>query len=349
LIAFLFGHSLDARSIDEIHAQTGREGRASRCSPPAFWPQRRLSVLVLSPAAGSHPHGRSVPPPKEIRAMDRRRFVPSHEALEVRQLQAVNITQIFGSQVTSNLNLPITFEQKSLRIEHLPFYLGKISEGTRFLPKAEIQQIQNSLFEMLDKIDRPPSAAINNYNYQLRHVISNQSLSPTNVHVLNHSFGAVLASAKTPQNAINGLQSALFTLTSQIDTASVLPVTLATNDYSLTLQTALGIGRPMPPPQVPRIKKNNGIQAGVNHMKTPLPRPRLVGTYHFHTFVRVVTPGGEIVGAERVKKNNNYTVQITVPQSLGIHEFRIQAVDDVGNVSKLSRPFKIKIVPKRHH
>jgi hypothetical protein len=145
------------------------------------------------------------------------------------------------------------------------------------------------------------------------------------------------------------LQSALFTLTSQVDTASVLPVTLATNDYSLTLQTALGIGRPMPPPIVPKIKKNNGIQAGVNHIKSSLARPRIVGTYHFHTFIRVVTPDGEIVGAERVKKNNNYTVQITVPQSIGVHEFRIQAVDDVGNVSKLSRPFKIKIVPKRHH
>jgi hypothetical protein len=314
-----------------------------------FRPQRRLSVLFLSPAAGGDPHGRSVPPPKEIRAMDRRRFVPSHESLEGRQLQAVNITSIFGTQITSNLNLPITYEQKALRIKHLPFYLTKISEGTRFLPKAEITQIQNSLFEMLDTINRPPSSVINNYNYQLRHVVSKQSLSTSDINLLNRGFGAVLKSAKTPETAINGLKSALYTLTSQVDTASVLPVTLATNDYSLTLQTALGIGRPMPPPIIPRIKKNNGLMAGVNHMKTPLVRPRLVGTYHFHTFIRVVTPDGEIVGAERVKKNNNYTVQITVPQSLGIHEFRIQAVDDVGNVSKLSRPFKIKIVPKRHH
>jgi hypothetical protein len=302
----------------------------------------------LSPAAGSDSHGLTVPPPKEIRAMDRRRFVPSHERLELRELNAVNITSIFGSQVSSNLNIPITFEQKALRIKHLPFYLSKISEGTRFLPKAEISQIQTSLFDMLDKINRPPSAAINNYNYQLRHVVSKQSLSTSDVHVLNHAFAAVLNSAKTPAASVNGLKSALFTLTSQVDTASVLPVTLATNDYSLVLQTALGIGRPMPPPIVPRIKKNNGIQAGVNHMKTPLARPRLVGTYHFHTFIRVVTPDGTIVGAERVKKNNDYTVQITVPQTIGIHEFRIQAVDDAGNVGKLSRPFLIKVVPKRH-
>ncbi len=281
--------------------------------------------------------------------MDRRRFRPSHESLEDRALQTFNLTNIFGAQINSNLNIPITYEQKALRIERLPYYLGKINESPRFLPKAEIQQIQNSLYAMLDSISKPPSEAINNYNYQLRHVVSHQSLSASDIKRLNYSFGAVLHSAKTPQDSINGLQSALFTLTSQVDTASIMPVNLATNDYSLTLQTALGIGRPMPPPIVPRIKKNNGLMAGVNHMKTPLARPRVVGTYHFHTFIRVVTPDGEVVGAERVKKDNDYTVQIVVPQTVGVHEFRIQAVDDVGHLSKLSRPFFIKVVPKKHH
>jgi hypothetical protein len=304
---------------------------------------------LSSPAAGIESHGLTVPPHKEIRAMDRRRFIPSSEGLEVRALQAVSLASLFGNQVSANLNIPITFEQKALRIEHLPFYLNEIVPHGRFLPKAEIKQIQNSLFAMLDTIHRPPSQGLNDYNYVLRHIVSKQSLSTSDINDLNRSFGGVLRSAKTPTASINGLQSALFSLTSQVDTASVLPVTLATNDYTLTLQTALGIGRPMPPPTVPRIKKNNGIQAGVNHMKTPLARPRVVGTYHFHTFIRVVTPAGVVVGASRVKKNNNYTVQIVVPQTLGVHEFRIQAVDDVGNVGKLSRPFLIKIVPKKHH
>jgi hypothetical protein len=293
--------------------------------------------------------GRSVPPHKEIRAMDRRRFVPYPEGLEVRALQASSISGLFGTQVTSNLNLPITYEQKALRIQRLPYYLDKIAEHGRFLPKAEISQIQSNLFSMLDKIDRPASRAINNYNYQLRQVVSKQSISTSDVHRLNYSFGAVLGAARTPTASILGMQSALFQLVSQVDTASVLPVSLATNDYTLTLQTALGIGRPMPPPTIPRIKKNEGIQAGVQHIKTPLVRPTVVGTYHFHTFVRIVTPAGVVVGAARVKKNNNYTVQIVVPQTIGVHEFRIQAVDDVGNVSKLSKPFKIKVVPRKHH
>jgi hypothetical protein len=290
-----------------------------------------------------------VPLHKEIRAMDRRRFVPSHESLEGRALQATNLTSVFGSQITSNLNLPITFEQKSLRIQRLPYYLGQITHVGRFLPKAEITQIQNALYGMLDTIQKPPSQALNNYNYQLRHVVSHQSLSPSDIKRLNYSFGAVLKSAKTPTASITAMQSALFTLVSQVDTASILPVTLGTNDYSLTLQTALGIGRPMPPPTLPKIKKNEGIQAGLQHIKTPLARPHLVGTYHFHTYIEVVTPAGVVVGAARVKKNNNYTVQITVPQSVGDHKFRIQAVDTVGHISKLSKPFVIRVVPRRHH
>ena len=280
--------------------------------------------------------------------MDRRRFIPYHDDLEGRALNAVNITSLFGAQVTSNLNIPITYQQKALRIIRLPYYLNKISENGRFLPKAEIQQIQNSLYGMLDEIDRPPAQALNNYNYQLRKVVSQQSLSTANIHRLNYSFGAVLKSAKTPTASIDAMQTALFKLVSQVDTASVLPVTLGSNDYTLTLETALGIGRPMPPPIVPKVKKNLGIQANVNHIKTPLKRPHLVGTYHFHTFIRVVTPNGEVVGTGLVRKNNNYNVQIVVPQSIGVHEFRVQAVDSVGNLSKLSRPIFIKIVPKKH-
>ena len=281
--------------------------------------------------------------------MDRRRFVPSHEGLEVRALQAANINSVFGSQINFNLNLPITYEQKALRIQRLPFYLDQISQRGRFLPKAEIQQIQNSLYGMLDTIIRPPSQALDNYNYQLRQIVSKQSLTTSDINRLNYSFGAVLKSARTPAASIDGLKSALYKMVSQVDTASVLPVSLGTNDYTLTLETALGIGRPMPPPTIPRIEKNEGLQAGIQHIKTPLPRPSLNGTYHFHTFIQVVTPAGIVVGTTKVQRNNNYKVQISVPQSVGVHEFRIQAVDDVGHISKLSKPFEIKVVPRKHH
>jgi hypothetical protein len=282
--------------------------------------------------------------------MDRRRFVPAPDGLEARDLLASsNLNNLFGLQVTTNLNVPITYQQKSLRIERLPFFLNKIAPHGRFLPEAEIKQIQNSLFAMIDAIHRPPPQALNNYNFQLRQVVPRQSLTTDDINRLNYSFGAVLHSARTPVNSVTGMQSALHKLTSQVDTASVMPVLLATNDYTLTLETALAIGRPMPPPTLPRIKRNQGIQAGAQHIKTPLKRPTLVGTYHFHTVILVVTPNGGVVGQENVHKNNNYKVQIMTPQSVGIHEFRLVALDDHGNRSRISNPFLIKVVPMRHH
>ena len=230
--------------------------------------------------------------------MDRRRFVPSPESLEGRTLQA-NVNTLFGLQVNANLNVPITYQQKSLRIERLPFYLDQIAPHGRFLPKAEMQQIKDSLFNMVDAIHRPLPQALNNYNYQLRKVVNNQSLTADDIDRLGYSFRAVLHSAKTPADSVTGMNTALFNLTSQVDTASVLPVTLATNDYTLVLETALAIGRPMPPPTLPKIKKNQGIQADSQHIKTPLERPILVGTYHYHTQIQVVTPDGVVVGVEQ--------------------------------------------------
>jgi hypothetical protein len=279
--------------------------------------------------------------------MDRRRFVPSSEGLEGRRLQAT-VNNLFGLQLNSNLNLPITFQQKSLRIQRLPYFMNKIAPNGRFLPATEIQQIQTSLFNMVDAIHRPPRHALDNFNYQLRKVVPRQSLTSDDIHRLNFSFGAVLRAAKTPAGSIDGLKTALFKLTSQVDTASVQPVTLATNDYTLVLQTALAIGRPMPPPSLPRIKKNQGIQADSQHIKTPLHRPELVGTYHFHTVIQVVTPGGIVVGQAEVKKNNNYKVQITTPQAIGVHSFQLRAIDTAGHVSRISKSFLIKVVPRKH-
>jgi len=279
----------------------------------------------------------------------RRRFVPSSESLEGRTLQAaVNPFNPFGFQVTSNLNVPITYQQKALRIEHLAYYLGKIRPG-RFIPKPETQEIEDALFNMMDAIHRPPPAALNRYNYELRPVVSKQSLSASDVHRLNYSFDAVLRSAETPLGSIDLMSSALIQMVTQVDTASPLPTYLGTNDYSLVLQTALAIGRPMPSPTLPKIAKNHGIQADAQHIKTPLHHPTLVGTYHFHTYMQIISPAGIVFGTTNVHKNNDYKLTLSTPLPVGTYKFQLRAVDDVGHLSRVSKPFLIKVVPSRHH
>ena len=279
--------------------------------------------------------------------MDRRRFVPSTEGLEVRTLLTTNLNSLFGLQVNTNLNLPITYQQRELRIAHLPYFLEQIRPG-RFLPKAEVTQIQDSLFAMLNSLHKPPAQGLDNFNYALRKVVSKQSLSSANIDSLNQTFTGVLNSARAPAVAVNGLKTALYQLTSQVDTASVLPVFLATNDTTLVLETALAIGRPMPAPTLPKIAKNNGLQEGSQHIKTPLLHPSLTGSYHYHTGIEVFNSDNQVVGTDVVHSNNAYKVKISTPLSVGVHEFYVRAVDQIGHLSDVSKVFYIKVVPKKH-
>ncbi len=143
---------------------------------------------------------------KKLRAINRRRYVPSAEGLEGRALQASTGLTLFGAQLTSNLNVPITYEQKAKRIEHLPYYLGQIHSG-RFLPNAEIQEIQGALFNMMDSIQKPVPQVLDNFNYQIRQVMPKDSLAPADIAVLNHGVAAVLRNAKAPESSVTGISN----------------------------------------------------------------------------------------------------------------------------------------------
>ncbi len=287
--------------------------------------------------------------------MDRRRFIPGAESLEGRKLLTVpaytspSLNSLFGFQLYSQLYLPITYQQKSLRIDRLPFYLGQITPNNRYLPVAETSQIQKGLYNLMDSISKPPTSALNHYNYELRKIVSKQSLNSSDIHLLNYAFTAVMRATKAPAESITELNSALFRLVSQIDTASAQPVTLASNDYTLVLQTALGVGRPMPPPSLPRIAKNEGLQANLHHIKTPLKHPSLVGSYHYHTVMQLVSPSGVVYGEANVNKNNNFRDRVEPALPVGVYKFQLRAVDTVGHVSRYSYPFYVKVVPRRHH
>jgi hypothetical protein len=269
--------------------------------------------------------------------------------LEGRALLAstVNLSNLFGFQVNTNLNIPITYQQKELRIQRLPYYLEKIRPG-RFLPAPEMQQVKAALNGLMDSIHKPVPSALDHFNYELRKVVPKQSLSPADAAILNRGLTGVLHAAAAPTPSVDGLKTALNRWVTQFDTASPQPVYLATNDYTLVLQTALAVGRPMPPPILPRIAKNQGIQVDAQHIKTPLKHPALTGTYHFHTHIQVITLDGQVVGTTNCRKNNRYKVLIGPALSPGVYSFRLRAYDDVGHLSRVSRVFKIKVVPRRH-
>ena len=82
------------------------------------------SAVLARTSCGRGP-GRGTPRdlpvlPQEIRAMDRRRYVPSPEGLEVRTMLSTTSSGIFGGSTTTTQTLPITFQQKELRIQKMP-------------------------------------------------------------------------------------------------------------------------------------------------------------------------------------------------------------------------------------
>ena len=83
----------------------------------------------------------------------------------------------------------------------------------------------------------------------MRKIVFNSSVSASNAQQLNHAFTAVLKSGHAPEPGLTTLVNAVNQLVSQVDTASVGPTNLASNDNAYLLQLAIVIGQKMPAPR----------------------------------------------------------------------------------------------------
>ncbi|QEH35971.1 hypothetical protein OJF2_45290 [Aquisphaera giovannonii] len=282
--------------------------------------------------------------------MDRRRFVPSADGLEVRQMlsTATSGLSLFGSSVNTTQNIPVTYAQKQLRIEKLPYNMRALQQN-RYLPPALITQIQLGLEQSINQMTKPPSQALTNYNNVLRQITFKTSLSSGNAAKLNHAFEAVLRSAHTPEPALTTLVSSVSQLITQVDTASVQPNFLATNDSAYILQAAIILGQKMPAPKVPNITKATGTQVNTRVFTSPLSNPAFAGSYESGTVMQMVNvKTGEVIGSAVVSRNGQYALHVTTPLAVGKYTLAVQAVDEVGNVSNASRQFGLQIVTPKH-
>ena len=179
--------------------------------------------------------------------MDRRRFAPSPDGLEGRMLLSTARPAIATITAQAQVaNTSSTLREKQQRIERLPFFLQTLQPG-RVLPQATITRLQADLKSIVARLQPPPSEVLDAFNLGLRDVLPDASLSTEDARTLNQLFGNVLAAAgATPQSVAN-LQNDMSELI-QADTNGPNPVMLATNDYALVLQTALGVGRPIQAP-----------------------------------------------------------------------------------------------------
>jgi hypothetical protein len=285
--------------------------------------------------------------------MDRRRFVPSTEGLEGRAL----LTSLFGS-ASSNTNpadeVPMTFALKEARIERLPHFLEQIRPG-RFLPPDVTAHLKTDLLAVAGKLHSPGPAVLDGFNSRLRQVEPSSSLSKADAAGLNRSFRvAVTATGATPQQVQN-LADDMNAL-ARVDANSPQPVFLATNDYTLVLETVLMVGRPIRRPTVPQLEVNNGDRVAVNVGVTTKRQPVLVGNYDAFATMQVVDASGNVFGGAVVKKfgptqvngvaqaTGKYGITIDRPLADGTYTFFVRAIDAEGNMSHLSPQFTLKVI-----
>jgi hypothetical protein len=274
--------------------------------------------------------------------MDRRRRIPSAEGLEDRALQAAVIGQLQNPNTALNpQTLPNTPAEKQMRIDHLAFFLARTQKG-RFLPKDVTAKLQADLVPLKGVLHSPPEATINNFDLQLRNIIPHATLSVSAAHALNQTFGTVLHEAGvTPQNQAN-LQADMNAL-ARIDANDVNPVILATNDYTLVLEVALGIGHPIPTPTAPVLQAADAIGGAGSHL-TRNPHAHLVGTYNDpNAAIQIVDTAGNVLGGAKVLKTGKYSVAFEQPLTVGPHTVHVRAID-TGEVSGLSAAYRLRLL-----
>jgi hypothetical protein len=281
--------------------------------------------------------------------MDRRRFVPAAEGLEDRQLQATLFGQGPQSTAAAAPNTADTIEQKQLRVAHLPFYLDQF-DTKRFLPADTIAKLQADLNSIVAELHKSPPAPLSAFNGAVRDASPKVNLSSSDAHALNHTFGAVLAAAgATPQEVAN-LRADMNDL-AQVDANSPNPVFLATNDYSLVLQTALGVGAPIRTPPAPALAAKDTLQHKGQVFVTANPNPLLVGTYPVDTTMLIVNADGRVVGSAPVVRvgqgpqNGQYEATVAQPLPVGLNALRAVA-DDQGHLSAPSPQLFVRVVSK---
>ena len=290
--------------------------------------------------------------------MDRRsrRYVPSTDGLEARQLlstaaapnaAALNVNPYSnapsGVQVEGGAPAQQTIEAKRHRIENLPFFVGMLNKDG-FVPQPTTQNIQRDLTALVGQLHQGSSSDVSAFNLDLRRAQKFENITPKGNAALNRDFGAVLISAGAPANIVADLQAQENALI-QYDATQVGSTIAATNDYSLVLQLAQTVGRPLVYPNTPALlgsdHNGNAGKVSITHNHTP----SLTGTYAVGTNIQIVDANNQtVLGQAAVDpKTGHYTVKFDNALPDGTYMVRVRA-EDSGFLSEPSPKINFKVV-----
>lgn len=133
---------------------------------------------------------------------------------------------------------------RNQRINRLPAFMRSIQPG-RFVPDETITSIQTQLRLILGQLAKPNPSVSTAFVRQIRSTIADASIGVGEANQINNSFGRLLTSARAPQGVIDTLRADMNELV-RVDVGSRNPPFLVSNDYTLVMQTALAVGKPLP-------------------------------------------------------------------------------------------------------
>jgi hypothetical protein len=296
--------------------------------------------------------------------MDRRsrQYVPSTDGLEPRQLlstaAAPNVAAIGanpyssapnGVQIEGGAPVQQTIQAKLHMIQNLPYFIGMLNKDG-FVPQPTTQNIQQDVTKLVASLHQADSSAVSTFNLDLRRAQKYENITPQSNAALNRDFGAVLVSAGAPADVVADLQVQEKALI-QYDATQVGSTIAATNDYSLVLQLAQTVGRPLVYPNVPALlstdHSGNAGKVSVTHNHTP----SLTGSYAVGTNIQIVDVNNQtVLGQAAVDaKTGQYTVKFNSALPDGTYTVRVRA-EDSGFLSDPSPKFSFKVVtpPPKH-
>ena len=286
--------------------------------------------------------------------MDRRtrRYVPSSEGLEGRQLQATGAgtalnplagitqnpygTSSPGTQVDGGAPVADTIAIKLQRIQNYPFFIGQLNRDG-IVPQPAVSNIQNDLRSIIGQLRPGDSAAVRAFNLDLRDAQKTHNILPEQAARLNRDFGNVLLAAGAPADVTARLQQEMNSL-AQAATQQSDPSIVLRNEYATTLQLALGSGRPLLAPPKPRLAPASRKGTVDKFDATRMAQPSLSGTYAANTNIQIVDANNTVFGTATTDANGNYTAKFANPLPNGTYTVRVRA-EDQGYYSPPSKTY----------
>lgn len=267
--------------------------------------------------------------------MDRRRFLPSADALEARMvLSGLN----HSSVPLANLH------QKTVRIENLGKVLNSL-QPHRVVPTDIVAAIQTDLRAIVGRLDPASPALLTAAERQFRSTLATASISTADAAGLRDTFRNAIQSTGAPKTTLDDLVANTDKLV-QLDSTGRNPSLLAANDYAVVLQTVLGVGRPIQKPGAPKLSPTDDTGIKGDH-KTTVTQPHLVGAYDAGSTIHLLDETGQVIGTTTATATGSYSVAPTSPLSVGRHALRVSAIDVNGDPSPPSLPVTVIIYASR--